>query len=234
MDPISLVGLIAAGAQNVMGSAGGFLSSAMQYQQNKKLQDRAFQHQIRMFRNQHQWQVEDLRKAGLNPILSTHSASGASASPTASVSAPDFSNFGNPVDSLVKMQGFSSARDLQKFNRENHEIELAQKEADLAIRELTAENIRSDIALKGSNSALNMLEVNRRSRDWYKRFEDLRDIRNTYKGTTRFGRLVDDFEGQMMRTLMNLNNTEPNSALRISKPALRSNFTKYQYKYHKN
>lgn len=213
---------------------GGLLSSAIQYKYQKELQDRAFKHQIKMFKNAHQWEVDDLRDAGLNPILSAHSASGASSAPTASVSAPDLSTFGNPIDSLVKMQGFSSARDLQKFNRENHKIELAQKEADLAIRELTAENIRSDIALKGSNSALNMLEVNRRSRDWYKRFEDLRDIRNTYKGTTRFGRLVDDFEGQMMRTLMNLNETEPNSAIRISKPPSKSNFTKYQYKYHKN
>lgn len=128
MDPLSLVGLIAAGAQNIMSSAGGFLSSAMQYQQNKKLQDRAFQHQIRMYRNAHQWEVEDLRKAGLNPILSTHSASGASPAPTASVSAPDF-NLGNPLDSLVKMQGFSSARDLQRFNRENHKIDMVIKKS---------------------------------------------------------------------------------------------------------
>lgn len=233
MDPISLVGLIAAGAQNVMSSAGGFLSSAIQYQHNKKLQDRAFQHQIRMYRNAHQWEVEDLRKAGLNPILSTHSASGASPAPTASVSSPDF-NFGNPLDSLVKLQGFHSARDMQIFNRENHEVELAQKEADLAIRELTADNIRADIALKTSNSALQMLDVDRRSRDWYKRFEDLRDIRNTYKGSTYFQRLIDDFEGQWMRTFLNLNKTESNSALRISKPASRSNFSRYQYKYHKN
>ena len=71
MNP--MVMMMAAAAQNmqnsIMNLGGGLISPAINYKYNKKLQDRAFAHQIKMYKNQHQWEVEDLRKAGLNPIL---------------------------------------------------------------------------------------------------------------------------------------------------------------------
>lgn len=233
VDDLILLGSAMAFLGGGIGMGNMFTSARTSYKYNKRLQDDAQRHQINMFKHQHQWSVDDLRSAGLNPILSTHSAS---SMPSASSNSVGVSPV-QPLDlmgSVVKAQGFSSARDMQKFARENHEVDLATKEADLAIRELTADNIRADIALKTANSALYMLDVDRRSRDWYKRFEDLRDLRNTYKGSTSFGHLVDDFEGQIMRFFMNLNETQSNSAFRISKPASQSRFTNYKYKYHKN
>lgn len=232
VDDIALLGGAAALLGGGIGAGNMFTSAHTSYKYNQRLQDDAQRHQIKMFKNQNQWRVQDLRAAGLNPILSTHSAS---SMPSASSNSVGVSPV-QPVDligSIVKAQGFSSAKDMQRFNRENHAVDLATKEADLAIRELTADNIRSDIALKTANSALQMLDVDRRSRDWYKRFEDLRDIRNTYKGNTFFQRVIDDAEGYLMRSLMNLNETQSNSAFRVSKPASQSRFTNYKYKYHK-
>lgn len=159
MDPLSLVALVAGSAQNFMNIGGGLFSSALQYKYNKKLQDRAFEHQIRMFQNQHQWEVDDLRKAGLNPILSTHAGSSMPSSASSSVSAPDLS-FNNFADSLVKAQGFSSARDLQKFARENHEVELASKEADLARKDAEADFIRAQRDNLEATTARTMFDLN--------------------------------------------------------------------------
>lgn len=232
MDPLTMA-VIAGGATSFLNSGAGLFSSAIQHKYNEELQQNAFNHQIRMYKNQNQWRVEDLRKAGLNPILSTHAGTAMPSASASSVSAPNLSTFDNPINSLAKMQGFSSSRDMQKFNRENHEVELAQKEADLAIRELQAESMRADIQLKGVNSALTQLDVDRRSRDWYKNFEDIRDLRNTFHKTSLFGRFFDDvFTNPWLETLHSADKllTSPSSAIQIRKRPSKSTFTKYRYK----
>lgn len=59
------------------GSFGGDLaSSAAQYAFNRRLQKKAHEHQKYMYQHRHQWAVDDLREAGLNPILSAGSPGG--------------------------------------------------------------------------------------------------------------------------------------------------------------
>lgn len=84
--------------------AGQALGSLMQgganYYFSKELAKLQFEHQKKMMQNAHQWEVEDLRKAGLNPILS---AGGSGA--TGSASAPVVSAHGdNPVSSAIGMR----------------------------------------------------------------------------------------------------------------------------------
>lgn len=52
--------------------------------------NKAYTRQKEMMKNAHQWEVEDLRKAGLNPILSATGGSGASASSVGMAVSPDF------------------------------------------------------------------------------------------------------------------------------------------------
>lgn len=69
-----------------LGTAAGLLAGGVDYFSAKSLQDDAQSHQAAFYRNQHQWEVEDLKKAGLNPILSAGKGSSAPSASIASAS----------------------------------------------------------------------------------------------------------------------------------------------------
>ena len=60
---------IAAGA-SILGSGIGAFGSAKAAKAQKAEAERNRQHQTSMYMHRYQWQMEDMRKAGLNPILS--------------------------------------------------------------------------------------------------------------------------------------------------------------------
>lgn len=63
-----------------------------------EMQANSINAQRESMQNRHQWEVEDLRKAGLNPILSaTNSAGGSISGATANVTAPDISGALNKI-----------------------------------------------------------------------------------------------------------------------------------------
>lgn len=78
MDPLT-IGLIQAGASAVVGGGLDFFntqsSSKKQFQLNKALMDHQNELNVYNYQHQHQWRVEDMRQAGLNPILSQTSGS---------------------------------------------------------------------------------------------------------------------------------------------------------------
>lgn len=59
--------------------AGGLFSSAVEYGFSKKLQAAAQAFQKEVLQSRHQWEVDDLRAAGLNPILSAQYGGGSAA-----------------------------------------------------------------------------------------------------------------------------------------------------------
>lgn len=72
----------------------------------------------RQLKNRHQWEVEDLRKAGLNPVLSAHG--------TPSIGGSQMAQVINPADSMAKgMVAATSAAQLKKLN---HEIKKIKQE----------------------------------------------------------------------------------------------------------
>lgn len=94
MDPVSGALLLAG-----IGGGLGMLSGSLNYRHSKKLLAMQQNWAERMASTAHQREVDDLRKAGLNPILSSHS----SGSQVSGVSAPSFNGFdvsGSVTDAL--------------------------------------------------------------------------------------------------------------------------------------
>lgn len=56
-------------ANLALGGASQGINSAIGYYFDKKLMDRQYQYQKEVLQNQVQWRYEDLKKAGINPIL---------------------------------------------------------------------------------------------------------------------------------------------------------------------
>jgi hypothetical protein len=68
----------------VIGAAASLIGGAMANDAAKDEANEGRQFTKEQLQNRHQWEVEDLRRAGLNPLLSAHSAPSIGSSPTAS------------------------------------------------------------------------------------------------------------------------------------------------------
>lgn len=118
------------GSSNAWSSLAGLGSSALnyassskgikeQYKYNTLLQKQAQQWSTGMASTAHQLEVNDMRKAGLNPILSATGGSGASA-PSASggsVGMPDY-NFGDGISTALAYKESRSVRRQREFQND--------------------------------------------------------------------------------------------------------------------
>lgn len=114
-------------------------SARRQFQYNKELMKMQQEYQTKVMQNSHQWEVEDLRNAGLNPILSAGgsgaSTGGASSSQSVGISSPARMNFDEigAINSAVSMLNGLATNDQIKAQTdkikadENASTELAKQ-----------------------------------------------------------------------------------------------------------
>lgn len=103
----------------IAGQVGGnILQGATNYYFSKKLAHLQFQHQKEMMQNAHQWEVQDLRNAGLNPILSAggSGASGSASAPVVTSGAENIAHSAMALKTAKEQQ--SLLRDQQALLRE--------------------------------------------------------------------------------------------------------------------
>lgn len=97
-----------------------------------EMQANSINAQRESMQNRHQWEVEDLRKAGLNPILSaTNSAGGNISGATANVTAPDISGALNKIanSAFAKKQTELLEKELQ-VKQDNAKANLTNADAN--------------------------------------------------------------------------------------------------------
>lgn len=129
-----------------------------------EMQANSINAQRESMQNRHQWEVEDLRKAGLNPILSaTNSAGGSISGATANVTAPDISGALNKIanSAFAKKQTELLEKELQ-VKQDNAKANLTNADANqinsqARIIEAHNDQIKTNSAVEYNNANISYL-----------------------------------------------------------------------------
>lgn len=158
-------------------SVGSFLNSvtgvtsssaqAQKYAVANAAQNNAYQKEF--MQNAHQWEMQDLKNAGLNPALTATGGSGATASGGGSFAGNQGVSSGNPLDIINSIVGMKNATNATKSQIE---LNKAKEKAVLMNARTNAENAQTnryksrgskegiigEIATKGAKSTLKELK----------------------------------------------------------------------------
>jgi hypothetical protein len=132
-----MIGFIAGIISGIAGAVGSAASSGISAAANAAEAKKQREFQERMYKNRHQYQVEDLEKAGLNKALSYMQSPGAS--PSGAKASIDLSGAGKAVS-----QGISTAMEVR-----DRQAAIRNMEKDTKLKEAM-------INVAGTNAANNM------------------------------------------------------------------------------
>lgn len=134
------------GAGTSIWSANQANSAAFQMQAN------SLAAQKEALQNRHQWEVVDLKKAGLNPILSANSGAGGISGATANVTAPDIAGAINKIA--------NSALARKQTELAEKELDVKQDQANASKLNAAANYLEAEVNQSKANSAIELNQAN--------------------------------------------------------------------------
>ena len=145
----------------IAGAAGGLLGSAMSAKSASDSVNKQLKFEIEKANNQHQWEVNDLKKAGLNPILS---ANGGAMPGSIGSSAVDYTQGMNSA-----IQGIQTA-----LQAKQNEAQVNNLDKDAKLKEAqTINTIAQTDFTKGTNTAKTNAETQKIKQDIINRTQEL-------------------------------------------------------------
>lgn len=112
-----------------MGLIGDMANSALNYYLQKDLQEESQDWQRYVMQNQKQWQVDDLKKAGLNPVLATGLGTSAPSSPTATFTGATSQGMREALASIRRRESQLGDQQLEKLKAETKAAEAVARSA---------------------------------------------------------------------------------------------------------
>lgn len=149
----------ASAAASSMDTGGSILINLIQNQYNKRAAEAARDYNERMVNTAHQREVNDLKAAGLNPILSATGGSGAGSipSPVPNMDGPEISPAAKFMETLSALQAIDQAKaDIEEkkaatknlFEKTNTERTLQEANSAQKARDLSQVKVNEEIADK--------------------------------------------------------------------------------------
>lgn len=142
--------------------AGGIFAADRQNSAAESLQQRNIDWEREQLTHKHQWEVDDLRKAGLNPILTATTGSSAVSAGVPSASAPEI----NITKSLNAMQNSALMKKQTEIAEYDAETRRIAANAEKLKSKVEESKVESAIGLNESQRYLNLQNAERVSHLW--------------------------------------------------------------------
>lgn len=128
----------------IFGANSAKKAAEQQFQNQLKLMEQQNKYNVENYQHRHQWEVEDLRSAGLNPILSANSAANVASVSGGSAAMADPASSGEKMTNLLKNLAFS-ALDIERKKADNDMVKAGaeQTKADAEYAKVESENFRN-------------------------------------------------------------------------------------------
>lgn len=135
------------------------INPAEQFKYSKKLMDYQNKLNVKNYKNRHQWEIQDLQSAGLNPILSVTGSTAGSLPSVGLSNAPDVASIGEKrANTAMAISRFGKELQQIRANIDNTKADSKLKDAMAGTEIYKQGNLSADSSLKALQSVAQSIQ----------------------------------------------------------------------------